>query len=255
MSNETVIIGMGEIGSALYKLLKPTSKVYGYDLTKAKCRGKQPLKASILHICIPYSNIFLSMIICYILKYAPKEVIIHSSVPPGITEKLECSKNIVVYSPVRGVHKRMRLDMQRYTKYWASKKKPKLFIAQMKKCKIPVKPWNDSMRSLELAKLWMDVTYYGWLIIFAQHTKVLADRYNVKEKRLWEFTKEIHRYLGNRPCMYSGEGIGGHCILQDVELLNDLFLTAVFSHNKYYTERYTSKLLNIEKDNKQPCIK
>jgi hypothetical protein len=78
------------------------------------------------------------------------------------------------------------------------------------------------------------VVYYGWLIIFAQHTKVLADRYGVDEKNLWRFTDEIHKYLGNRPRMFSGEGIGGHCVLQDKDLLNDPFLDAVFSHDEYF---------------------
>jgi UDP-N-acetyl-D-mannosaminuronate dehydrogenase len=127
----------------------------------------------------------------------------------------------------------MSVDMKRYTKYWAGEK-PRLFIKQMKRCGVPVKPWTDSTRSLELAKLLLDVVYYGWLIIFAQHVKMVADRFAVDEKKLWRFTDEIHRFLGNRPRMFSGRGIGGHCIMQDKNLLNDPFLNMVFNHDKTY---------------------
>jgi len=234
-----VIVGMGEIGSAFYELLKKSGvQVYGFDIYKAKCKGHEPAKTDVLHICIPFRDYgqFKEAICEYFLKFTPKEIIIHSSVEPETTEKIKhlCSESIVAYSPFRGVHKRMGFDMLRYTKYWAGEKEPKLFIQEMRKAKVKIEPWNDSTTSLELAKLWMDVTYYGWLIVFAQHTHVLAERFGVDEKKLWQFTDEIHKYLGNRPRMFSGEGIGGHCVMQDKDLLNDPFLDMVFSHDQYY---------------------
>lgn len=231
--SSTVIVGMGEIGSAFYKILAPTETVYGFDVDTAKCKGKPVDKCDILHICIPYHKDFADAVHSYLSQFKPQEVIIHSSVPVGTTEKIHYPVGAVAFSPFRGVHARMTLDMKRYTKYWAGQE-PRLFIEQMKRCGVPVRAWEDSARSLELAKLLLDVVYYGWLIIFAQHAKVLADRFGVDDKKLWLFTEEIHKFLGNRPRMFSGEGIGGHCVMQDKNLLNDSFLDAVFSHDEYY---------------------
>jgi hypothetical protein len=233
---QTVIVGMGEIGSAFYDVLRTKYEVYGYDVIEHKRQGKPRTFCDIAHICIPYNDSFIVAVEGCLVDLKPKEIIIHSSVPPGTTMKLQSRHPaaLFAYSPFRGVHKRMGFDMLRYMKYWAGDKEPKLFVEQMQKCKVPVKPWNDTPVSLELAKLWMDVTYYGWLIIFAQHTKVLAERFGVDEKKLWEFTDDIQRFLGNRPRMFSGDGIGGHCVMQDKDLLNDAFLDAVFSHDEYY---------------------
>ena len=230
----SVVLGMGEVGSALYHVLEDAGEtVYGFDLVASRCRGTPSVKCEILHVCVPYLQGFHSVICDYAVKYQPSELVIHSSVPPGTTEHLTW-KGTTVYSPVRGVHKNMVSDLQCYTKFWAGTQTPVLFIQQMRRCNIKVEAWNDTCRSLELAKLLMDVVYYGWLIIFAQHVKLLACRCGVDSDKLWDFTDEIHKVLGNRPRMFSGKGINGHCILPDVELLNDGFLDAVFSHDKYY---------------------
>lgn len=236
---QSVIVGMGEIGSAFYEILSKTSSVYGFDLDPAKCRGTLPKKADVLHICIPFKTLklFSESVFEWYRKTGALEIVIHSSVPPETTMKLHEQGTIqtFVYSPWRGVHARMKEDMKRYIKYYAFyTKAPSLFVQEMCEAGFNIQPWNDLPTSLELSKLWMDVVYYGWLIIFAQHTKILADKYGVDEKNLWRFTEEIHKYLGNRPRMFSGEGIGGHCVLQDKDLLNDPFLDAVFSHDTYY---------------------
>ena len=80
----------------------------------------------------------------------------------------------------------------------------------------------------------MGTTYYGWLILFAQRTKILCDKYGVDEPSIWEFTEEIHEFLGNRPLMYPGEGIKGHCVLQNLEILDDDFFDMIFAHDKIY---------------------
>lgn len=234
-----IIVGMGEIGIAFYKLLdSSTPDLGGVDKIPAKSRGNiEPRNIGILHICVPFTNsaTFQETVAEYARTFKPKEIVIHSSVPPGTTETLALSFfSLLVYSPFRGVHSRMETDMKRYTKYWASTQTPSLFLTQMKEANIPIDKWPDTPTSLELAKLLMDVTYYGWNIIFAQHVKVLADRFNVDDKKLWQFTDEIHKFLGNRPRMFSGEGIGGHCVMQDKNLLNDPFLDLVFSHDEYY---------------------
>lgn len=235
-----LIVGMGEIGSAWFHVLSESDdSVYGLDIDKTKCVGNPPNKIDIMHICIPFTNynIFEYIIYDYYEAFEAKETVIHSSVSPGTTQKLsESIPQPLIYSPMRGVHSRMTSDMKRYTKYYSTTKNAKttLYLSALDRVGVKAKRWQGSTTSLELAKLLMDVVYYGWQIIFAQHVKVLADRHNVDDKQLWEFTDEIHKFLGNRPRMFSGEGIGGHCVMQDKDLLDDSFLDVVFSHDQTY---------------------
>ena len=65
LTNETVlVVGLGEIGSTLFELLKETDRftVYGLDLDEAKMHAnnqdasKIPTKPHIMHICLPCKN-------------------------------------------------------------------------------------------------------------------------------------------------------------------------------------------------------
>lgn len=41
---------------------------------------------------------------------------------------------------------------------------------------------------------------------------------------MWEFAKEAHERYGNRPILYNdGKKIGGHCVLQNLDLLTNDF--------------------------------
>ncbi len=244
------VISMGEVGSNIFQLLAEGTDIglIGLDIDEEKNKllrfpSNKPQPVDVLHICFPCANEkeFINNVLSWTKKYPCKELVIHSTVKPGTTMKIQQKMQIpVVFSPVRGVHSRMLVDIKRYTKCWAThpsasiREQVKLFPQEMKECGVKTKMWNTAPDALELAKILMDTTYYGWLIIFAQHVKHVCDRYGVDEDVVWEFTEEIHKILGNRPKMYSGEGIGGHCILPNLELLDDEFLDMVFAHDRNY---------------------
>jgi len=238
---QDVIVGVGEVGTALYQLLKNgVERVLIYDNDSDKFQfSNEELKqrcCNILHVCFPYTIKFLSLVIRYVDDFPCKELVIHSTVRPGTTVRLQKMLDVpVIYSPFRGVHVRMLEDLKRYTKYWSTKDKDavKLYPAELKKCKLKTKIWGSTTQ-LELAKILMDTTYYGWLILFAQRVKILCDKYDVDEPTIWEFTEEIHEFLGNRPLMFPGSGIRGHCVLQNLEILDDDFMDLVFSHDKLF---------------------
>ncbi len=50
-----LVIGMGEIGSAVYELIKKNTdyEVCGIDDDESKCRGKIKDDVDIMHICFP----------------------------------------------------------------------------------------------------------------------------------------------------------------------------------------------------------
>ena len=52
-------------------------------------------------------------------KFKPDCIVIHSTIPPGTTERLQKKlKSPLIYSATRGVHKRMLSDIKLYTKFF-----------------------------------------------------------------------------------------------------------------------------------------
>jgi arginine/lysine/ornithine decarboxylase len=79
----------------------------------------------------------------------------------------------------------------------------------MKKSSVKTKKISEPI-TLELAKIVVDTSYYGWLINYAQISNLIAKKYKVDYDGMWSFADEIHKYLKNRPKMFPGF-IGGHC--------------------------------------------
>jgi len=229
-----VVIGNGIIGSALFTLLSQVKTVCCLDIDKSKCVGEVSGSVDVLHFCFPYSKDFVSLVVNYAKRFNFKELVIHSTVKPGTTLKIQgLLAGPVVYSPVRGVHSRMAEDLRRYTKFFASLFDAKYFVDEMNSLDIKVERFGSST-SLELAKVLMGTTYYGWLIMFAQRVKLLAANYGVDESELWRWTEEIHAFLGNRPKMFSGDGIGGHCVLPNLRLLDDCYFNLISGHDELF---------------------
>lgn len=252
MSDIDVIIGGGEVGSTIYEIISRVTPVAVVDLDKSKqklpdtpadvknFREKKNIK--ILHICFDFKtqDKFIDNVLGYINDYSPKLVVIHSTVKSGTTTKISEKSNFpVFYSASRGVHKRFLEDMEYYTKFWATNSKDKKAINEFRQCMsdagFKIKQMSTP-ETLELAKLLTDTTYYGWLISYAQKTKVICDLNNVDYDEMWQFADEIHAKLGNRPKMYPGF-IGGHCVIPNLDLLDDdskKEFNYIKEHNDFY---------------------
>jgi len=239
------VAGLGEIGSPILKIISKNVPVVGYDLNKKLMDKKkldkyQNLETSFLHICIPFTNNFSSSVISLYKKFNPEAIVIHSTVSPYTTKKLQDKLNIpIIYSATRGVHKRMLNDLRRYTKFysiesnaprknWASINFSKL----MKKCGVKTKKMSSPL-TLELAKIIVDTSYYGWLINYAQLSNMIAIQNKVDYDEMWSFADEIHKFLGNRPKMYPGF-IGGHCVIPNLELIDYKTLNLINEINSDY---------------------
>ena len=242
-----LIVGLGEIGHPLSKLLSRSYSIFGYDVNRSKMDLKKykNIKNStvvFVHICIPFNKEFVKNIISACKKYDPRGVVIHSTIPPRTTEYLQKRLEIpVIYSATRGIHKRMNKDLQRYTKFysvydlapnatWASK----TFENRMKKAGIKTKKMSNPL-VLELAKIVVDTTYYGWLINYAQLSNMIAIKHKVDYDEMWTFAEEIHKYLGNRPKMFPGF-IGGHCVIPNLNLINNDTLDLIKEINSDYAK-------------------
>ena len=160
-------------------------------------------------------------------KFSPECIVIHSTLGPGTTERIQKKLSIpVIYSATRGVHKSMLRDLKRYTKFFAiSSKAPKkkwaasLYSKKMAICGIRTQKMSKP-ETLELAKIVCDTSYLGWLINYSQISNMIANNYGVNYDEMWLFSDEIHKFLGNRPKMYPGY-IGGHCVIPNLELIHN----------------------------------
>ena len=243
-----VVVGLGEIGYPILKFLSKNQITVGYDvderlMNKSKFKKFQETQTSFLHIAIPVTSKFEPNILQLYKKFKPECIVMHSTVGPGTTEKIQEKLDVpLIYSATRGVHKRMLKDIKRYTKFFAiSKTAPKkqwatkAFSRKMKNCGVKNKQMSKP-ETLELAKIVCDTSYLGWLVNFAQISNVISKQYNVDYDEMWTFSEEIHKFLGNRPKMYPGI-IGGHCVIPNLQLLRSQTLTQIKEMNDYYIKK------------------
>ncbi len=247
-----LVIGLGEIGLPIFKLFLKNGVIEGIDKNPKLNRISPSLKnhrVSIMHVCIPFTKSFLNEVKKLVKKFNPCLIVIHSTVSPHTTEKLQHALDIpVIYSATRGVHKRMLRDLKRYVKFYGiydhapnSKWATKIFESRLKKSNVKYKKMSDPL-TLELAKIICDTSYYGWLINYAQISKIIADRENIDYDEMWEFSDEIHKILKNRPKMFPGF-IGGHCVIPNLELIDDKSLNQISTINDIF-KKFLDKKTN-----------
>ena len=247
-----VVAGIGEIGTPILQLLSKGEVVVGYDvdsklMNEKKFERYENLKTSFLHITIPVTGKFISNVLNLYKKFQPECIVIHSTMKPGTTEKLQRKLPIpVIYSATRGVHKRMLYDLKRYTKFFAissnaprSKWASTTYVKLMKSCGVKTKKMSKPV-TLELAKILCDTSYYGFLITYSQLTNMIALQNNVNYDEMWSFSDEIHKFLGNRPKMYPGY-IGGHCVIPNLDLINNKTLDLIKQINDTHGKKFQTK--------------
>ena len=237
-----IILGMGEVGETLFDLLVDRKfDCIGIDLDDSKCKNYTENEIienpQYLHVCLPGElEKFTDIVIEWINKIKNIQVVvIHSTVKPGTTKNIQERSSIpILFSPVRGVHRRFLDDIKKYTKFISfdgaeidSKIKTDL------ENRFEKVDWMSTTKTAELAKILVDTTYYGWLINYAQITKMICEKENVDFDEMWKFADEIHENLGNRPKMFPGI-IGGHCVIPNLNLVEYENLDVIKTINEMY---------------------
>jgi len=237
-----VILGMGEVGQTLFDLLVDRKfDCVGIDLDNSKCKKYSENEAiknpEYLHICLPGELTgFTDIVLDWINKIKKIQVvIIHSTVKPGTTKIIQEKLSIpILFSPVRGVHKRFLDDIKKYTKFISfDGVEIDLKIKKDLENRFEKIDWMSTTKTAELAKILVDTTYYGWLINYAQITKMICEKENVDFEEMWKFADEIHENLGNRPKMFPGI-IGGHCVIPNLDLVEYENLDTIKKINEMY---------------------
>jgi UDP-N-acetyl-D-mannosaminuronate dehydrogenase len=237
-----IILGMGEVGETLFDLLIDRKfDCIGIDLDDSKCKNYTENEIienpQYLHVCLPGElEKFTDIVIEWINKIKNIQVVvIHSTVKPGTTKTIQEKSSIpILFSPVRGVHRRFLDDIKKYTKFISfdgteiNSKIKKDLENRFEKV-----DWMSTTKTAELAKILVDTTYYGWLINYAQITKMICEKENVDFDEMWKFADEIHENLGNRPKMFPGI-IGGHCVIPNLNLVEYENLDMIKTVNEMY---------------------
>jgi len=237
-----IILGMGEVGETLFDLLVDRKfDCIGIDLDDSKCKNYTENEIienpQYLHVCLPGElEKFTDIVIEWINKIKNIQVVvIHSTVKPGTTKSIQERSSIpILFSPVRGVHRRFLDDIKKYTKFISfddieiNSKIKKDLENRFEKV-----DWMSTTKTAELAKILVDTTYYGWLINYAQITKMICEKENVDFDEMWKFADEIHENLGNRPKMFPGI-IGGHCVIPNLNLVEYENLDMIKTVNEMY---------------------
>ena len=237
-----IILGMGEMGETLFDLLVDRKfDCIGIDLEDSKCKNYTENKIienpQYLHVCLPGElEKFTDIVIEWINKIKNIQVVvIHSTVKPGTTKSIQERSSIpILFSPVRGVHRRFLDDIKKYTKFISFDNKE--INSEIKKDlenRFEKIEWMSTTKTAELAKILVDTTYYGWLINYAQITKMICEKENVDFDEMWKFADEIHENLGNRPKMFPGI-IGGHCVIPNLNLVEYENLDVIKTINEMY---------------------
>lgn len=224
MKNVLVVGHKGEIGSAIFNVIKNSGKynVFGKDVEDAEIKEK----IDIMHICIPFLKNFVDIVADYVGKYNPELVIINSTVSIGITQQIyETCKCRVVHSPVRGNHPNMEEGLLKAVKFVGPIDKESGNIAKGHfetlglKCEVLRNPIET-----ELGKLF-STTYYALCIAYHQEMERICKKFNADfEQTVTRFNEtynDVCREINPkvvRPVLFPGV-IGGHCLMPNIELL------------------------------------
>lgn len=223
-----LVIGMGEVGSAIQTILE-TADTFDI-LTSGSCVLE---KYDVIHICFPYTKDFSKSVLAYQNLFSPTITIIHSSVPIGTSESLNA-----VYSPVRGVHPHIEKGIRIFVKFFGGMKAHEASDI-FKEKGIRVSIVGDS-RTLEAAKLW-DTTQYGVMILLEKEIYKFCRKEGVDFETVYrEFNNtynEGYMQLGMeyvlRPSLLHKSGkIGGHCVVENAELLDSPSAKRIIEENK-----------------------
>jgi UDP-N-acetyl-D-mannosaminuronate dehydrogenase len=156
-------------------------------------------------------------------------------VVPGTTRAVQrVTGTPAVYSPVRGKHTRMTEELRRYRKFVAGTSAPAVAaVADHFTAAGLTTQRMSSFESLELAKL-LETTYFGVLVAWAQE----MDRFAAAaDADYWETTGFFEEIGFFPPVSFEPGFIGGHCVMPNLDLLEQVRRSPVIDVIRQSNER------------------
>lgn len=220
------ILGLGEIGKAFKEVIAEKYPVYGRDLGYDEIGDK---KVDILHVCIPYSDNFVKIVVREIQDLKPRLVIIESTVAVGATRRIANQvKCLIAHSFVRGIHPNLAEGIKTFVKMIGGMDKESAEEADKHFRILGIKSFHFIPPEIsEAAKLW-DTTYYAWNIIFQKEVWKYCQKNGLDFEIVYDYANrtynEGYTKLGHpefiRPVLGQVNGpIGGHCLIPNATIL------------------------------------
>lgn len=225
-----IVVGCGEIG-------KPIARLCAMAYEKVHCIDKADSghlltidndEMVIMHVCLPGNMENFTSVVCeYVSLFDPYLVIVHSTTKPGVMNTIAdvIGSSRIAHSQVHGKHKagRMLGDMLRHKKFIAADAVEAANAAEHHLKQIGFSDENiihlPSLVSGELVKI-LATSLYALLIAYAQEVKRIGKKFNVEFEILSLFKKletDDFDFTTKTPGV-----IGGHCLMQNLELLDQV---------------------------------
>ena len=227
-----LIIGMGEVGSALAEVFGERRDIATHDPNRG-LHAPTDAPYDWMHIVFPYSDDFKTLVASYADTFNPVCIVIHSTVPIGTMraickESFEAEHRTYYYSPVRGRHPHLARALRDFPKWYASAIPGQADIdieayfarAGMQTRKAP------SFEVLELMKLWETTSFAVQLIMWAEIENEMKSMSgnraaNMTAMKNWLFEKRrvYDGDIGLCPVLDLAPGpLGGHCLRTNILL-------------------------------------
>ncbi len=218
---KSIIIGSeGEVGMALFNVLTEQ-----YDLFIVDKKRPDNLKENefdIMHICIGYSEDFISIIKEYKARFNPVYTVIHSTVPVGTCRQIGTD---VIHSPIRGLHPNLEGGIRTFPKFLGGEQASGV-ADYFRRVGLKVILF-DKPETTEALKLF-DTEYYKTCIEFTQRVKMFCDKHNLNFSEVYTIPNQTYNEgytkLGMpevvRPVLQPiMKEIGGHCLVPNSKLI------------------------------------
>lgn len=216
-----LVIGLGEVGKPLVELLENSKKYKVFKKDIAPIEIKEPI--DVMHICIPFLKNFVDLVVGYTKQYKPQLTIINSTVRPGTTQQIyKKTRSLIVHSPVRGKHPKMKEGLLKFVKFIGpiNKKAAELAAKHFESIGVVTARFKSPLET-EVGKL-LETTYYA--INIAAHQEM----WRICKKFGADFTQAVTEFNATqtmdiahkvpRPLMWPGK-MGGHCVIPNIEIL------------------------------------
>jgi len=224
MKGVPLVVGVGEVGSPLYKIVKEVyPEAEWLDVEPKKIEKK----ISIMHICFRYSTSFVADAVNYIKQFQPELTLIESTVLPFTTHKIyQKTQEPICHSPIRGrTADGFSWGFFTYTKFIGpvSEEFGRMADEYYKSLGFKTRLCKSSLET-EFMKI-LNTTYYGLMIAWFQEVDRICNKFNLNKEDVIEFMRSTEKESGGkhpRPIFYP-DYIGGHCVVPNAKLLNQVY--------------------------------
>lgn len=229
-----VIVGYGQIGQAIHKIIGPANIV---DIEKGFLQYGDK-STDILHVCFPFTHEFEDELKRYIDVFEPLHVIIYSTVPIGTSKKFSA-----VHSPVEGRHPNLEESIRKMER-WIGTNNPRrgqFFKDFFNELGIRARVVKRSEYT-EALKL-LSTSEFGANLVFTDYKARVAEAIGMDFELTKDWNKEyndLYEHLGlgetiKKYVLDPPKGhIGGHCVVPNAELLDEQFPSDILKKIKEY---------------------